>query len=413
MEIAFDCSFVDYPLVAVNELDIREEMRPCWVENTWGEDGLERVFDSILATGSRRVHFRSHCAGPWWPTKVPEAAPGSVADPLNPSFRDWNPVEDAVRIGHSRGMKVIGWFDMTEGHAGIPTRWALSHPQFCIVNREGSRLDGPLRLVDRDGHPFDPGRHRTYSDFIEAGLMDGECERPDGTTIDPHLSLAFPEVIEYRIQLLRELLSFGVDGIYLTANSCVGYEEPVVRRFEDKHGISPFEVLPGDPRWISHQRGYFNEFIRKVQSLVEVSIDSEEGFEIALEGQGTGSGPMEPEPGWKRVPGWVKTPDFIDFGAIASSGLVDTISLWSFREMDRLEADLRGRVKISTRYRYMDDVFSREDYQKRISGAESRGVSMFVFNEPRVPLGKFEWLYRVKPGPIYDMATAWGRKIFV
>ena len=167
MEIAFDCSFVDYPLCAPGELHLPEEKRGEWVKRLWGEEGLELVFDSILATGSRRVHFRSHCAGPWWPTGVEGAAACSVADPLDPSFGEWNVVEDAVRVGHSLGMKVIGWFDTTEGHAGIPTRWALGHPQFCIVDRGGSRLDGPLRLVDRNGEPFDPDRHKTFRDFVE------------------------------------------------------------------------------------------------------------------------------------------------------------------------------------------------------------------------------------------------------
>jgi hypothetical protein len=302
-------------------------------------------------------------------------------------------------------MKVIGWFDTTEGHAGIPTRWALGHPQFCIVDRGGSRLDGPLRLVDRDGEPFDPDRHKTFRDFVEAGLMDEECERPDGTSIDPHLSLAYPEVVKYRIDLLRELLSFGVDGIYLTANSCVGYEEPVVESFEGKYGLSPLEVPETDERWISHQRSYFNAFMVKVHDLIVEEEESGHELELVLEGQGTSSGGLESEPGWSRVPGWVRTPDFIDWDTIVANNLVDGISLWTYKSIEELNEYTRRRVKVATRYRYMEDVFTREDFHTRIAGAEARGVSLFVINEPRVPLCRFEWLYPDNPGPVYEMSS--------
>jgi hypothetical protein len=53
----------------------------------------------------------------------------------------------------------------------------------------------------------------------------------------------------------------------------------------------------------------------------------------------------------------------------------------------------------------MEDVFTKKDYHTRIAEAQARGVSLFVINEPRVPLGRFEWLYPDEPGPIYEMAS--------
>ena len=373
----------------------------------WGETGLENIFDTIMATGSRRVHFRSHCAGPWWPTKIEDASPGSVGIPLKPSFEEWNPVTEAVKVAHRKGLKIIGWFDLTEGHAGLPTMWALKHPQFCIVNRGGIRLDGPTKLVGHSGTPFDPDRHITYRDFIEAGLMDHDCARPDGTTIDPQLSLAYPEVIEYRLALLRELISFGVDGIFLTANACVGYEDPVADGFEREHGIPLREVAEDDPRWIGHQQCYFTDFMRKVHRLVrEEERLSGRKLELILEGQGTDSGHQEPEPGWSRIPNWVLMPHFIDLETIARERLVDTVSFWTLRQIDKLKPEIRQELRIAMRYRYTDDVFTRADYNIRLREAEKRGVSLFIINEPRTPLLRFSWLYPGEPGPLYQLVES-------
>jgi hypothetical protein len=405
MEIAFDCSSVDYPLCVPDELGIPEDRREKWLAQVWGRGGLENIFDTILATGSSRVHFRSHCAGPWWPTTIHGAGPGAVGRPLEPSFEDWNLVAEAVEIGHEKGLKIIGWFDLTEGHAGIPTTWALNHPELCIVDRRGSRLDGPLRLVGHDGKRFDPSEGSAYRDLIEKGFMDEECERPDGTTIDPHLSLAYPEVVEYRLGLLDELLSFGVDGVYLTANSCVGYEEPVTESFIEQHAVSPWDVPEDDPRWVEHTRGYFTDFLRQVSRLMD-RHRRRSGWELDLVLEGQGSEPRDqgPEPGWPMVPAWTSIPPFMDIESIAREGLVNGVSLWTFKEIDRLRPRLPPDIKIATRYRYSEEVFTRANLRTRMKEAEKRGVSLFVINEPRVPLLRFGWMYPGAPGPLYQLA---------
>jgi hypothetical protein len=179
----------------------------------------------------------------------------------------------------------------------------------------------------------------------------------------------------------------------------------VVESFEEKHGLSPLEVSETDPRWISHQRSYFNAFMMKVHDLMVEEELSGRKLELVLEGQGTSSGGLESEPGWSRVPGWVKTPDFIDWDTIVANNLVDGISLWTFRGIEELVEYTRNNVDIATRYRYMEDVFTKTDYHTRITEAEARGVSLFVINEPRVPLGRFEWLYPGELGPIFEIAN--------
>ena len=351
METAFDVSFVDYP----RELGIARE-------ETWGERGLANAFDSVLAAGVRRVHFRSHSAGPWWPTNVKDAAPAMVGYLVRNSseFARWNAVEAAVGIAHAKGIKLIGWFDCTEGHAGLHTRWALRHPECTFQRRDGRREDG-------------------YSS-------------------DPVLSLAYPEVVEYRLALLEELLGFGVDGVFLTVGQGTGYEEPTSESFRAKHGIDPLDLSEDDPRWIEHQRGFTTGFVRRARRLItDTARRSGREIEFVLGGLESAKSSLPEEPGWPHMPPWAMS-RFIDVEGIAGERLVDSICLWRMSEIDRLSDEVRRSVRIATRFR---TVFTEEQYKTRMQEAVRRGVSLFIVNEARYLLADNRWIYPGEPGPIY------------
>ena len=87
-----------------------------------------------------------------------------------------------------------------------------------------------------------------------------------------NLSLAFPEVRNYWLSLLRETLDYGIDGInlYLHRSSpFVGYEEPVVSSFLKKYGEDPRKLSEKDPRWLTHTAEYITQFIREIRALVD------------------------------------------------------------------------------------------------------------------------------------------------
>jgi len=139
------------------------------------------------------------------------------------SFAYWNAVAAAVEMAHKKGVKVIAWIDPTEGHAGNHTRWALRHPEFTLQRRDG--------------------------------------RREDGYYADPIISLAYPEVVEFRLAMLREVLSFGVHGVFLVATAdMVGYEPPTSESFIAKHGIDPRDVADDDPRRIEHQAEFLTAY---------------------------------------------------------------------------------------------------------------------------------------------------------
>ncbi len=86
------------------------------------------------------------------------------------------------------------------------------------------------------------------------------------------LSLAYPQVRKYWLSLLRETLAYGTDGVQLHLNRSepyVFYEEPVVRSFQEKHGMDPRKLSVEDPLWIAHSAGYLTQFIREVRALVD------------------------------------------------------------------------------------------------------------------------------------------------
>lgn len=372
MEQAFDVSFTDYPALATREYKLGITEKETWERETWGERGLENVVDTVIAAGVRRIHFRSHAAGPWWPTKIPDAAPNAIPlkEGLKPTFKEWNAVKAAVQVAHRKGVKLIAWFDLTEGHAGYPTAWALRHPQYTVVRRDGFREDGSQR--------------------------------------DPILSFAYPEVVQYRLALLRELFGFGVDGVYLVVNASVGYEKPVRDSFLKQYGVDPGDLAEDDLRWVKHKSRYFTEFLRQVHRLVrEQENKTGQRLELTLEGQDREGTPAS-ETGWPQIPKYARMPAYVDVETIAREGLVDCISFWRLSEIDSLSDEVRRRVKLGTRYRwfgfpYGAEGFTEEQYRTRQTEAQKRGVSLFVVNEVRYPLITARWMYPAKPGPLHEL----------
>ena len=403
IETVFDVSFPDYPHHFSEDTHIPKE-------DLWHTKGLDNVLDSIVAAGSQRIHFRVHAAGPWWPTRIKGAEPrnwdgyaGQVG--LTPLFSQWNVVKAAVEAAHHKGITIIAWFDLTDGHAGLPAKWALDHPQYCIVDRQGRRLDGPVGIVGHHGVRFEKTKQYTYHQtLIDEGFMDLECLRPDGATIDPQLSLAYPQVVDYRLSLIKELLEFGVDGLYLVTNTPVGYEQPARRRFTEIHGSPPEAIGESDVRWIRHQQEYFTAFIRLVRDLMrDAEKTTGRKLEFTLEGQGQGPCAHYQEIGWPRIPPWANMPAFVDVQTIARDQLVDCIAFWRFAEIDNLSDKVRSSVKIATRYR-ATGLFNEEQFRKRREEADKRGVSYLVLNEPRNTLAKVRWIYPAKPGPLLSLA---------
>lgn len=148
---------------------------------------------------------------------------------------DWlDPLAELTRLAHGNGMKIFAsmrfigpQFPMNRS----PIAWApfyWKHPEWTMRNKEGVPIT--------------------------------------------NLSLAYPEVRQYWLSLLRETLDYGTDGVQLHLNRSepyVFYEEPVVRAFREKYGEDPRQLDHEDPRWIAHSASYVTQFLREIRALVD------------------------------------------------------------------------------------------------------------------------------------------------
>jgi len=104
---------------------------------------------------------------------------------------------------------------------------------------------------------------------------------PDGTP-GSNLSIAFPEVRDYWIRLLREAVDGrGADGVHLLFDRCfpfVLYEEPSRKAFTDKYGQDPRALPADDPRWVQHQCDMATQFIREIRAF----LDEQPGRSLAI-----------------------------------------------------------------------------------------------------------------------------------
>ena len=93
---------------------------------------------------------------------------------------------------------------------------------------------------------------------------------PDGNPTS-HLSLAFPEVRQYWISYLREMVQYepdGVDILFSRSRPFVLYEEPVVESFREKYDIDPRALEETDPRWLRHRADYVTQFLREIRGAL-------------------------------------------------------------------------------------------------------------------------------------------------
>jgi len=155
-----------------------------------------------------------------------------------------------------------------------------------LAHANGMKIFAALRMIGAqmpmNRQPISWARH--YWRHPEWAQLD-----PEGIPAS-NWSIAFPEVRKYWLSLLRETLEYGTDGVTLYLHKglpLTGYEEPVVRSFQEKYGIDPRNLtnwlphdpyIKEDPRWEAHSARYYTQFIREVRALV----DEKPGRELAV-----------------------------------------------------------------------------------------------------------------------------------
>ena len=193
----------------------------------WFKNEIMPCLDSDIGLLSIEAIRGSYCT---FRTRI-----GDVGGPDNRWQEEWvDPLAAFARLGHEHGIRVLVGMRMI-GAAYPTTRDPIGWARFFWQHQEWVKRD-------REGAP---------------------------TT---SLSLAYPQVREYWLSLLREALDYGIDGVTVYLHRfCpfVLYEQPVVESFLAQHGVDPRTLPEDDPLWLQHCAAYVTGFLRQVRALID------------------------------------------------------------------------------------------------------------------------------------------------
>jgi len=165
---------------------------------------------------------------------------------------DLDPLAEAVKAGHKYGMKVWAWVTVFDSmYYAPPEEFFQSHPEYTWVSRDGTK--------HIPGVP---------------------C-------------YAYPEVREYRLNQMKELLTYDVDGIYLSMRSHSpwpnrgkavateesgsrgwGYNDPVVAAYQARYDLDPRDVDPESVhalRFVKLKGEFLKTWLAEVHELTQAA----------------------------------------------------------------------------------------------------------------------------------------------
>lgn len=227
----------------------------------WGPEGVRQILDRAKQCGWSAVYWRCFDAGKaCYASKLLE--PFDAGEPVNIwtdngwmqftekmkrlDYGSFDTFKEALEYGRSIGLQVWAWLTINEDDHGYGWRSKFSreHPEF--------------RWVRRDGRPY-----------------------------NSQLSFAFREVRAYKLNLVREIVSYRPDGIFFdwirigdvrdnpqTDPSGVanyGYEEPNLRAFAARYGLDAHAVANDDERWVRVRAEPQTEFMREAREVIRSS----------------------------------------------------------------------------------------------------------------------------------------------
>jgi len=86
------------------------------------------------------------------------------------------------------------------------------------------------------------------------------------------LSYAFPEVQEFKLAIVREVLERDIDGLdldFLRNPPYLGFEKPMVDGFTAKYGKDPRTLDPKDEHWLDYKAEVMTAYVQKVRNAVD------------------------------------------------------------------------------------------------------------------------------------------------
>jgi len=221
-----------------------------------GPTGIERMFDWMAIARIERVYWRVFEGGlATYPSKIATVFRGRDVEAwrglgegggtkseqwaLREDCSKWDALALAVEVAHRRGIELCAWWTLCEedhgGHVG---------------SRFGQRRQA--RLHDRRGKDY-PGT----------------------------VELLLPEVREYRMAVLDEILERNVDGLLLdfVRNNATpsagpdgvhrfGFNLPVRQAYQREHGVDPVNIPADDENWLAFKNRGRADFVRQIRQRI-------------------------------------------------------------------------------------------------------------------------------------------------
>ena len=230
-----------------------------WFFGTWGKAGVYRILDRLHWAGIEKVYLRMRQCQCYYPSRVDmpgihfwtsencvvEGSWGTKGHewewwPQAYNFAEFDPTPHFIERGHELGMEVYGWMEQAEAHGhGWESKFSHENPELLTLNREKEVVRG-------------------------------------------NLSWAYPDAIEFKLAVLREVLEYDLDGVALDFQKGGDhrtprvdengywygtYDPPAAEAFQEKTGRDPFAIPNSDPEWVQFRADYLSEFIRKARAL--------------------------------------------------------------------------------------------------------------------------------------------------
>ncbi|MEO6035564.1 MAG: family 10 glycosylhydrolase [Verrucomicrobiota bacterium] len=242
----------------------------------WGADGIRHMLDACKAAGWSKIYWRTfdggrslykskllRAQGKWdddsfWHPKsdedkallqrfTPGMTPEKRAELINKfeslDYEHFDSLASAIDYGHKIGLEIHAWVSINEDDHGwgLQSEFSKKHPEYRWRKR-------------------------------------------DGKIYHSQLSFAFPEVRQYKLALLKELLRYDLDGFFFdwirtgdvrdnpqtdsdgVADS--GYEAPLLSEFQSRFGFDPREIPNSDDRWVRTRAEPQTIFMRAARTLI-------------------------------------------------------------------------------------------------------------------------------------------------
>ena len=215
-----------------------------------GPDWIRSQIEAYRASDFGIVLWGTNCGlQSYYPTKVGEPPKRLAVPPDSYGHSSIYPLNEFlldVRI---------------QGEAMDPLKEAIAH-----AHKLGLKLYASVRPEG----PLDPPNDESAGEFYDRH-PEYLCRSREGYPL-AHLSLAYPEVRLKWIELLREQVRYGADGInfvFVRGYPFVGYDPPIVTAFQQQYGLDPTKVKESDERWLKLGASFVTQFLREIRKMLD------------------------------------------------------------------------------------------------------------------------------------------------